>query len=853
MSKSKTVMELLDAGASAKRGVSCRLCAARVVCAVLLSVPAWAKTLTLVRGKRLGILGETGSAYCIYAAPGAPSSVRLAAAEMQRAVRLSTGVELPITDRPKRPMVCLGDNAAARDAGMRLDELPDDAFRILTRDRDLYIAGRDTADDYHWKGWESRGTLYGAYEFLERVVGVRWLLPGDVGEEIPVHRTLAVPDLDVTEIPAFEMRELVDVQNQIRSPNPRDSMGHLDVDRWLLRHKCANVSDGFKSSRQRVLHGHAWATHIPRDELKAHPGWQAVSGSPGKFCTSNPEAVECFAQRVIAWLDEHPRSRSAPISPEDGGNFCRCDKCKARTEMDWHGKLSYAPVILSFYNDVAKIVAGKHPDRLLGGYVYYNYMYPPSSPPRMEPNVYLYLAPLNYYGWGLAKPVYREELPKLVSEWRAITPNLCYFNWSVWFRSLNGTPLPPGLPLLKLELPTLHRGGVKGAGMVGIGAWGYGGCENYILAKLLWNADADVDALYREWMRTAYGPAWRIVDRLTMMIEARVLERKREETPKYSGDNYEVNYDFVETVYKPVFDDIERLYLRALAEVATGKQRRRLEMLGDNLVMLHYNMRKADMFAEAEESVFYRNDEAYVQFLADTEYSLALYRDHGHRDTPLLYHGSFSARAASPPMEVRKLTVGRIGADNAPPAVDGELSDPAWQTAVAADEFRKIGGRDASETPTTARLLFDHKALYIGVSCQVVDPTRIVAEAKERDGNVFGDDCVEVFLAVFPKARAKYWHLTLTAGNTQWDGIGNDVGKDLDWTSAVGRSGGNWTAEIAIPFRSLGMAAAPAGVPWHANVTRTERGDGGARFSSWNAVHRGFNEPYSFGEWHFAP
>jgi hypothetical protein len=119
----------------------------------------------------------------------------------------------------------------------------------------------------------------------------------------------------------------------------------------------------------------------------------------------------------------------------------------------------------------------------------------------------------------------------------------------------------------------------------------------------------------------------------------------------------------------------------------------------------------------------------------------------------------------------------------------------------------------------------------------------------DRDDNVFIDDSVEIFLAVFPDARQKYWHLALNASNTQWDGIIKTPRQDLDWKSATGRTKKGWTAEIVIPFKSLGLTAPPTGTTWFANFGRTERPpNGGVVYSSWNAVYRGFLEPNSFGK-----
>ena len=58
------------------------------------------------------------------------------------------------------------------------------------------------------------------------------------------------------------------------------------------------------------------------------------------------------------------------------------------------------PLILKFYNDVARIVGREFPDRLLCGYVYAQYLYPPTAGiPPMEPNVCLVVAASIDYGY----------------------------------------------------------------------------------------------------------------------------------------------------------------------------------------------------------------------------------------------------------------------------------------------------------------------------------------------------------------------------------------------------------------------------------------------------------------------
>lgn len=801
--------------------------------------------------------------WSIYHEPAAPSTVKLAAAELQRVIEVSTGLRLAVTNNePSGQAICIGAKGIMKKAGFSDDGLAPDAFRIVSKGNNIYIFGKDTPDDY--KGaLMSRGTLFGTYEFLEKFIGVTWLMPGELGEEIPKLQDLRIPQMDISQTPSFLSHSLVDIQGQIRPAIPEDvdplfgGNGPMLVDRWMLRNKLFNPSVGFLKVRELISYGHVWKAIITPKDMEAHPQWQATGGAKNSFCTSNPEAVEFYAQRLIERFDKDPTRLSASLSAEDGPVICNCPKCLALTEKNWYGEESATPLVLTFYNDVAKIVGRKYPDKMLGGFVYYNFMYPPSKPFKMEKNVYLFLAPVNYYGWGNAKPKLRADFARLISGWTAITENFNYSSWSLWLRDFVGAPLPPPLPLMKFEFQTLHENNVKRVWFMGIGAWGYGACHNYLMAKLMWNADADVDALYREWMRKAYGPAWEPMDKFHMLLLKRILDRKNAESPRYTGDNYEVNYDFVDKVYKPVFPELERYYVEALSKAETEKQRKRIGILGDNMKMLHYNMRRAGMLADPEKSVFYLSNEAYPKFLTDSRYFLSLYRDHGLRDTPLLYNGQFDSRAENPPMELRKLDIPRIPAGVLAPNVDGDLSDKAWQSAAVADKFRSIGNRMPAGRQTTARLLYDDSNLYVSVTA---DAIQLNAEAGKKS-DVSVDDVIELLLAIFPDAKQKFWRLSLNSENTQWNGTEKTPDPNIKFNSAVKMGNNGWTAEIAIPFKSIGVSSPPAGCEWSANIARippliskdnANKNANAEKQSTWNASYRSCQEPNSFGVWIFS-
>jgi hypothetical protein len=507
-------------------------------------------------------------------------------------------------------------------------------------------------------------------------------------------------------------------------------------------------------------------------------------------------------------------------------------------------------VILAFYNDVARIVAARCPGRNVAGYVYSNYTYPPADPGPVAPNLFLWIAPLNYYGWGLVKPPYAEEFDRLIGSWRKVTPNLCYINWSQYLRAYHGTPIPPCDAILSLEIPTLHRHRVFGVTMVGLGAWGYGGCTNYLLARQLWDPNVDVAATRREWVSLAYGPAAPVMEEFYATIEKRIVARKLKEPVAYSGDQYEINKSFIEEVYRPIFPSLERMYLDAVSKVATPKQRARLQMLGDNLVMLHYGMLRAGLLPKGEPSVFRRTNEEYASFLAEREFSLALYRNHGRRDLPPIYDGQHDDRAENPPMERRRLIVAMRRNPALAPVVDGRLDEPAWRQAPIADTLRTIGDTKAAPLRTSCGVVFDDEALYLGVVCEVPVADTMPATETRRDGDVSKDESIELLIDVGEDVR-DIRRFQLTAANVQCDVRRDDRRADFEWSSAVGSMKRAWVAEIRIPWQSLDLEAPPAGRRLPVNVSRVCIDGDQVRRSTWNASYHGAMEPASFGEWEF--
>lgn len=801
---------------------------------------AQAKPLTLAEGGRTTCV--------IQHEADAPPSVVKAAREVQRVIEAATGAKLPIVQAPATPMISLGDTAAARAAGLTQDKLPFEGFAVVRSGDNILIAGHDVPEGKErWQWMTSDGTLYGANTFLEQVVGVRWLMPGDVGEDIPRHDKLVVDALDIRQAPVFTDRALGWLQD--RTPA---------VIAWKERQKMYRW--------QRLGFGHSWDDYPAVSVLQAHPEYMRMredgtrDPAPAKpdkavaFCLSQPGLVQALADGLNAELTKHAKRWHGSLSSSDGYQGCHCPECaKLRLTDDggkWHGFGGYgesiSPLMLRFYNDAARIVAQKHPDRIVGGYVYRNYQYPPDPMPKVEPNLVLDIAMLNAYGYKLYKPERAAELGPMVDAWASSGARLAWTDYSTWYRNGYGVPLPPGAPILKMIFPLLAKHKALFVSWTGHEHWGSGALHNYVVARLLWDPTADVDALCAEFLNRAYGPdAAPMVGRIYGLVEEGMVRYIRSYGAKPRDPAYNVTYEFMQQVCAPRLGEIEKLYAEALGKTRTEAQRRRLEMLGDMLIVMHYNLRKASLTgANPEASPLYMDDAAYRQFLTARADSLSL-----ETLCRLGKDGMLNVLAAA---DKRTIAIPRLGGGFAAPKIDGDLGDPAWEEAATATDFRLRNTRSSASQQTAVRMLYDDKTLYIGVECRDAKAKEIKIVPAGRDSSgIFQGDTLEMFIGSKQDYQDNYWQVTLSPGGGVYDGVVGEKAYNLTFQSAVKVGDQGWTAEVAIPFASLGLAEAPAGKTWRGNFCRVRHAEPG-EVSSWNAIDKGFHEPKNFGFWTFA-
>jgi Domain of unknown function (DUF5916)/Carbohydrate family 9 binding domain-like len=141
--------------------------------------------------------------------------------------------------------------------------------------------------------------------------------------------------------------------------------------------------------------------------------------------------------------------------------------------------------------------------------------------------------------------------------------------------------------------------------------------------------------------------------------------------------------------------------------------------------------------------------------------------------------------------------------------IDGVLDEPDWEAAPPIGEIRQRApheGEKASEA-TEVKLIYDSQNLYIGVMCFDSDPKGIIGTQMSRDADLWADDRVEILIDTFRDRRNAFYFATNPLGalvdaliiengaiSKEWDAI---------WLARTRRSEHGWSAEFAIPFKSL--------------------------------------------------
>ena len=198
---------------------------------------------------------------------------------------------------------------------------------------------------------------------------------------------------------------------------------------------------------------------------------------------------------------------------------------------------------------------------------------------------------------------------------------------------------------------------------------------------------------------------------------------------------------------------------------------------------------------------------------------------------------------------------------SAPPSIDGRLDDAAWARAAHITDLVQLApraGEPASET-SDVYITYDSANIYIAFHAHFSDPQTMRAQRKDRDVRT-GDDVFWVYFDPFLDQQRAY-SFGVNAYGVQMDTIvssrsGGGFGRrrggggpglrlpfgDASWDTLFDSAGrivaDGFTAEIAIPFKSLRYPQRGGNAPhqWGFQIARRIRGNN--ETAVWAPVNR---------------
>ena len=442
-------------------------------------------------------IAESGeSHYYIVAHQYADETIRYAASELQKYLLKSTNAIVPyFSDRcpPVSAEIRIGDSVRGDEwRNPSLIGLSEEAFSICGRDENIYITGNS-----------SRGVLYGVYYFLETFCGFACFTK-DV-ETIDKHSRLEIELEEIVKEPAFEFR---------------DTYFRFAFDGDFCAKNRSNTSLGdvsvAKGGRMKWFNFHHSFNDLVPDTVyfEEHPEYfseiDGVRVKNSQLCLTNPEVAKIAEETLRRWIRENPECRVFSVAQNDDTKRCTCKSCLALEEKEG----SPAGPIIHFVNRIADAIKEDYPDILLHTFAY-QYSLPAPKYVIARENVIVRLCSIScrfdrpFKELALAGSTEESKFVNALYNWKKHASRLYVWDYAVNFRNY----LQPFIHLhtLKENVKFFKELGIKGVLEQGNFAYGggaaYDDLKSYVIARLLWDPETDVDKEICRFCRAVYGEA----------------------------------------------------------------------------------------------------------------------------------------------------------------------------------------------------------------------------------------------------------------------------------------------------------------------------------------------------------
>jgi tetratricopeptide (TPR) repeat protein len=351
--------------------------------------------------------------------------------------------------------------------------------------------------------YDERGSFNAVCGYL-RSLGVRWYMPGELGEVVPKLRDIPLPKIDQTVTPDFAIRQF----------NVRFGTVSEDTMLWAAR-LGMRIPYGLM-----IAHGMHTMTQT-ETVLREHPEWFALYGGKrdnqlgerlNHLCYSNPELFDATVRWARDQFDVYDFETVSIMPPDAYISLCQCSLCEGKDEPEMGARGRLSNHVWDFVNRVAKELRKSHPDKRVVCCAYGANTKPPVNIEKLEPNVQVVIVggrrPRN------SLPEQRQAIRQLRAGWLKKTDNplMVFENYPFTSR---GFYLPAFTTRTIGESINATKGVSRGEDTwLSIGrdfdteGIGLNHILMYFTARMYWGGKGqDAEAMLEEYCRLFYGPA----------------------------------------------------------------------------------------------------------------------------------------------------------------------------------------------------------------------------------------------------------------------------------------------------------------------------------------------------------
>ncbi len=369
-----------------------------------------------------------------------------------------------------RKPIFIGNSFALQSHQQQLDSLKDDGFIIDINDNSIRLLGK-----------HSLGDLYAVNTFLEEDLACMMLSAKE--EYIPQKEQLSFKNSYRVYNPAFDFRRILFPGRKDKAY--REWYKLEELDEW-------------------GMFVHTFRHLIPPEKYyNNHPEYfSLVNGrrlQDAQLCLSNPEVIELLITNLGEEIKKQPEKIFWSVSQNDTYNYCECNNC----EELYKKYNSYSGAYIQMSNQIARAFPNKQISTLA-------YQFTRSAPVNIKPdsNVNVMFCSIECNrSMPLADDERSAAFVKDLKNWSAITNNIFLWDYVVQFKNYL-TPFP-NFSVLQANIQLFKENGVEMMFEQGSGGnWSdLSELKQYLIAKLLWNPNLDVDSLAHHFIYTYYGEA----------------------------------------------------------------------------------------------------------------------------------------------------------------------------------------------------------------------------------------------------------------------------------------------------------------------------------------------------------